>query len=388
MHRVYVEEWKTLEKGTFDKLRTNSPPGGWFPSLQDLSWRITETNLPHIDLFFSPCLKSFFFYPGWSWKHTGLPPNFLPALTSVVLALPTSSLERISGQTGHPWGYFKDSFSSIVLRCGPSFTEYDSQIPLSDAAMNHLIQLPHLHTLCMYSPPPDYSTTSLPLIFPPLKKLTLGESAAYGWLSLLGRLASTSQGATRLSKTKGSLKVLQIRHIPDTLIDSSFVSPIHHFRNLVDLDMNVYCHGFSNQCVFKLNNDHVLELAMALTRVESLLLGRACFEGTCSTTIGCLLPISVHCPKLKDLEIHFNATNIVDDFKNTLEDPRLRRLRPLPRCPLTHLDVYQIPINLDEHGFETVLNGMTDIFPSLQSFGGMEPDWDELSRRLKDRLGG
>ena len=385
-----MEEWTSLGKEAFDKLRINSPSGGWFPSLQNLSWTITEINLPYIDLFFSPCLKSFFFYPGWSWKHSGLPPNVLPTLASAVLALPTSGLERISGETGHPWGYFKDSFSSVVLRCGPSFTEYDSQIPLSDAAIDHLIQLPHLHTLCMYSPPPDYSTISLPPLFPPLKKLTLGESAVCGWLSLLGRMeggASAAQGATRLSKTKESLKVLHIRDVFDITIDPSFVSPIQNFRNLVDLDMHFYCHD-EDQCAFKLNNDNVVELVTALTQLESLLLGRACFQGTCSTTVACLLPISVRCPKLKNLEIHFNATNIVDDFKNALEDPRLRRLHPLPRCLLTYLDVFGIPLSLDEHGFETVLNGMTDVFPSLRSFGGVGSDWFELSRRLKDRLEG
>ena len=392
MHRVHLEEWTSLGKEAFGKLRINSPPGGWFPSLQNLSWRITETNIPYIDLFFSPSLKDFFFHPAWSWGHFGIPPNVPPTLAKAVLALPTSGLERISGGTGHPWRYFKDALSSVVLRCGPSFTEYDSRNPLSDAAITHLIQLPLLHTLCMYNPPPDYTTTSLPPVFPPLKKLTLGDSAAREWLLLFGRLeggAPTAQGATRLSKTKESLEVLYIRDMFDTMIDSSFISPIQHFRNLIDLDMNVYCHDVSeSQCVFKLNDDDVVELTMALTQVESLLIGRACFEGTCSTTVACLLPISVHCVKLKNLEIHFNATNIVDDFKNTLDDPRLRRLRPLPRCPLTHLDVFEIPLSLDEHGFEIVLNGMTDIFPSLQSFGGVEPDWDELSRRLAGRLEG
>ena len=385
MHQVRMEEWTSLERETFNKFRINLPSGGWFPALRDLSWCLTETNLPYIDLFLSPCLKSFSFHQELSWSNTS-PPNVRPILASALLALPTSSLERISGQIGHPRGYFKDSFSSAVLGCGPSFTEYDSPIPLSDAAINHLIQLPHLHTLSIYDPPPDYSTTSLPLVFPPLKKLTLGDTAARGWLSLLRRLedgTSSVQGRTRLFKAKESLKVLNVRYDPDITIDSSFVSPIQSFRNLVHLNVDTYCHGgVEGRCIFKLNDDNVAELAMALTQIELLLLGHACFEDACSTTVACLLQISVHCTKLKNLEIHFNTTNIVDDFENILEDPLLQQLRSLPRCSLTRLDVYQIPLSLDEHGFEIVLNGMMDIFPSLERCNGFETDWDELSRRL------
>ena len=221
MHQVRMEEWTSLERETFNKFRINSPSGGWFPALRDLSWCLTETNLPYIDLFFSPCLKSFSFHQELSWSNTS-PPNVRPILASALLALPTSGLERISGQIGHPRGYFKDSFSSVVLGCGPSFTEYDSPIPLSDVAINHLIQLPHLHTLSIYDPPPDYSTTSLPLVFPPLKKLTLGDTAARGWLSLLRRLedgtsTSSAQGRTPLFKAKESLKVLNVRYISKTV---------------------------------------------------------------------------------------------------------------------------------------------------------------------------
>jgi len=96
-------------------------------------------------------------------------------------ALPTSSLERMSVDDNYqtlPWAHFKVSFSSIILCCGPSFTEYDSLVPLSDAALDHLIHLPRLRTWRIHGPPPSYPTSSLPLVFPPLKELTLGEGAA------------------------------------------------------------------------------------------------------------------------------------------------------------------------------------------------------------------
>ena len=334
-------------------------------ALQDLSWCITEFNLPYVDLFkFSPRLKRIYIRTAWSWKHTGIPLRILPTLVST---LPTSSLERIlvgACDWRMPWAHLKDSFSSIVLRCGSSFTEYDSPVPLSNAALEYLIQLPRLRTWRIHGPPPTYPTSYLPFIFPPLREPTLGEGVALGWLPPLGRLeddAAIAQGVKPLSKAREPLEILNVQDISGINIGASSVSTIQYFRNLAHLDVESCCRDRDGrgQCIFKLNNDNVTELAMALTQLESLLLGSACSENTCLTTVACLLPISVHCNKLKKLEIHFNATNIVDDFKNILEDPRFQQLRSLPRCSLAYLDVRQMPLSLDDSGSEIVAKEMS-----------------------------
>ena len=224
----------------------------------------------------------------------------------------------------------------------------------------------------------------LHLLIPPLMELTLGKGAARGWFPLLGRLedgAATTQDVTPLSKVKESLKDLKVEDISGINIDASSVSTIQYFRNLVRLHVKVYCHGGS-QCFFKLNNDNVTKLAMALTQLESLLLGAPCPENACLTTVACLLPISVHCNKLRKLEIHFNTTNIIDDFKNTLEDPRFQQLRSLQRCPLACLRTGQIPLSVEESGSETVVKGMIDIFPSLTRCRGLKHRWDKLSEEI------
>ena len=380
MRQVHLYDWMHFGEETFKKLRLNSPPGGWFPTLQDLSFCIKELNIPYADLFFSPHLRSISILLTLAWKYTGVPLHALPILDSTLSALPTSSLERISVYIHHgtvPWEHLGDLFSSIVLRCGPSFTEYDSPVPLSDAALHHLIRLPHLRTWRIHGPPPTYPALSLPLIFPPLRELTLGEGATRGWLPLLGRLeisVATAQGVTPLSAAKESLKVLNVKEIFGIDIDPSSISTIRFFRNLVRLNIESSCRDeYDNgQCIFKLNNDNVTELAMALTQLESLLLGHPCFENTCLTTVACLLPISVHCNKLRKLEIHFNTMNIVDDFKNALNDPRFQQLRSLTRCPLVRLDAGQTPLSLEESGSETVVNGMIDIFSSLTRCKGLE----------------
>ena len=102
----------------------------------------------------------------------------LITLDSFISTLPASSLERISVDVGHhtmPWEHYKDSFSSIVLRCRPSLTEYNSPVPLPNATLDHLIQLPHLRTWRIHGPPPTYAASSLPPVFPPFKEFTLGK---------------------------------------------------------------------------------------------------------------------------------------------------------------------------------------------------------------------
>jgi len=387
-----VDEWSSaLGDDTFRQLRLNSPATGrWFPALRDLSWYITKYNFPYADLFFSPHLERVSIYMSLAWRNSEVPPEILPAITSTISALPGPTLQYLFISVDYrrmPWAYFKESLSSVVLRCGQSLTEFTSPIPLTDAAVNHLIRLPHLRVWHIENPPPSYSASPLPLVFPPLTELTFGESAGCGWLSLFERLegrASTMQGVTPLFRMKESLESLNIETIFGPMTNSLFASPIQIFRNLTYLNVEVYCHEDGRgQCTFKLNDDHVTKLAMALSQLDYLQLGHPCFENTCATTVACLLPISVYCVKLQSLEIHFNTTNIIEDFKNISEEPEFQELRSLPRCPVSYLDVYLTPLTLDEPGLKTVAEGMVDIFPSLEHCEGLEEVWDEVCEILR-----
>ena len=113
------------------------------------------------------------------------------------------------------------------------------------------------------------------------------------------------------------MKFLAIEGPFSTNTGASVISPIKSFRNLVYLTVD----DDEGQCTFKLNNDDVTELAIALPQLESLLLVRPCYENTCPITVACLLSISVHCVMLEELTIHFNTANIVGDFRYILEVP-------------------------------------------------------------------
>ena len=390
MRQVYVDEKSILTKASFRKLRANSPAGGWFPALQTLYWYTTESDLPYVNLFFYPHLKTIsIFVQGWS--NNSSEDTFL-AIASTISALPTSALQSLDVFVPHmvPWGHFEDSLSSVAPRCGPSLVEFISSTPLSKAAADHLIQLPHLHTWRIDSSPPSYSASSFPLTFPPLNEFTLGGGVVYEWLSLFERLedsASTARGVTPLSKMKESLKILAITEVPGFTIDISFTSPIQMFQNLVELSVETSCWDERDrgQCIFKLNNNDVTELAIALPRLEPLCIEPGCYENICATTVTSLLAISVHCVKLRWLEIHFNTTNIVDDLKTISEDHKFQELRSLPRCSLNYLDVWRTPLTLDEPDFEIVANGMIGIFPSLEcctGWGEFKDSWHGLSKKI------
>jgi len=374
MRRFCSDSWVALGEDTIHKLRFNSPAGGLFPALKDCYWWITECNLPHADLFLSQNLKKIHISMSLLEEPENLH-KILPTIALAISELPASTLQHLRVDTGRgvPWAHLKDSLSSVVLRCGPSLTEFSSQIPLSDAAVGHLIHLPYLNTWHVEGLPPSYSPSSFPLDFPPLVKFVLGEGAARGWLSMLKRLeahVSPAQGTAPLSKTKESLKYLKITQLTSLIVDVPLASSIRMFRNLVDLDISTFPNEGEDQCTFKLNNEDVAGLAMSLPQLESLLLGYPCDKNTCVTTVACLLQISVHCIKLQKLGIHFSTTNIVDEFKSLSEDSRFRELRSLPRCPLQRLELHRISLVINELEYGSVVNGMISIFPSLELLMG------------------
>lgn len=387
MYQIRVDGWPTLGEDAIRKLRLNSPVGGWFPALQELDWCITSSNLPYANLFFSPHLKRIYLS---AVQRSELLRNDRPAITSAISALPASALQLLSVDNDDQeaiWLHFGDSFSSVALHCGSSLKEFTCLAPMSEAAVNHLVQLPNLCTWHVKGPPPSYSTSHLSLIFPPLTKLTLGGDAVCGWLSLFGCLehhVPSTQGLTPLSKLKESLESLNIEHFPDPIIDASFAAQIQIFQNLVCLSVGASCQKKSSQCAFKLDDDNVTKLAIALSQLEDLHLGDPCFNNTCTTTVTCLLSISIHCVKLQTLGIHFNTTSIVDDLKSISKDPKFQELSLLPRCAASTLYVYQMPLALNGPDLEIVVNGMINIFPSLEYCEGCDWIWGKLSERIRD----
>ena len=220
---------------TFRKLRLNSPAGGLFPALQCFSWGITESNIPYADLFFSPYLKEVTISPSPLWIRTRAPRHIVPAIASTISALPVTTLQSLYLTYTVHWADLEESLSSVAVRCGPSLTEFVSPIPLSGAAINHLIHLPHLRIWRLEGSPPSYSNLPLPTTFPPLTELALGRGPKRGWLSLFKYLeggAPPGRHITPSSRVKESLTHLEFGNSPGLAINLSFTSTIQIFRSL------------------------------------------------------------------------------------------------------------------------------------------------------------
>ena len=398
MREVHVGSKMALGRDTIEKLRLNSPVGGWFPASQTLVWYITERTLPYADLFFSEQLERIVIYPLWQQRRrtTDGPDQFLSSVASTFSTLLVPSGLRLliiaprNRAIRHKiaWGYFKDSVSSLVLRCGPSLTNFGSVVPMSDEAIIHLLSLPKLRNLHFDSPPPHHSLFQS-LIFPPLTGCLFTEDAATRWLSMFQQLEDAvrgSQGITPLGRMKDALKTLRINDYDGTFIDITLTTPLLMFRNLTRLNVDIYCP--QEECSFELNDTDVKTLAMALPQLKGLILGHPCQQNTCDTTITCLLFISIYCIKLEQLEVHFNTLNISEDREEMLESPgeEMEQLLSLPKCALKALDVHEMPLALAAFELEEVCDGLTNIFPSLervQSKGVEGSGWDEVSQTLR-----
>ena len=141
-------------ENNFWKLHLNTPAGRWFPALQDLTCALQNTSFC-TSTCSSPYLKSIFIFTLWSWKDSEAHSRVLLTITSAI-SLPTSTLQLLVVAVNHhkiPWTYFKDSLSATILHYGALLTEFTSLVPPSDAAVDHLIQLPHLHTLQIVTQP-------------------------------------------------------------------------------------------------------------------------------------------------------------------------------------------------------------------------------------------
>lgn len=376
-----------LEAKTLQLLLLKAPPGGWFQGIRYIDWDVSPATIPYAHIFFSPQLKTLNVYGAWHTTPTALE---LSNTASVFSQIPASALQTLTLRFNVPTGSspdFDQSLRSVVLRCGSSLTQFTATIPLSDAAVNHLFDLPHLKFVKIADFPPPHRNASFPKFFPPLTALFIIGRGAGEWNNLfieLERGVSAAQQVAPLFKMKESLRSLWFKMPYGSEIGSPF-TVIRTFRNLSSLDVDHVCdQDYQGLCSFKMDDSNVAELAATLPHLRSLILGSPCSTNTCATTVACLLQLSVRCPKLEALCIHFNTTNIVNDLEDTLYDPRFQELRSLPRCSIERLTTGEIPLFIDEPGLQVVEEGLVDIFPNLVFCDGSE-EWRVVAYRITAR---
>ena len=225
---------------------------------------------------------------------------------------------------------------------------------LSEAAVDHLMRLPNLYHWAIVQTPPPYAPTS---IFPSLESVWLGERETLPWLDFLasherGTPRNGSASATPHTGTREALKYLGSAN---TIIDSTLISSIMRFRNLVMLDTNANCSDTEGTCAFLLTDDDMENLTAALPRLNTLRFGGPCQSDSCTTTVASLMSASIHCLDLTHLEIHFNTRTSVSDMRRLLDGGAGREKA---KCKLRGLVVGDLPLGVGGEDVEIVAVGL------------------------------
>lgn len=380
MRRLHLGLEVSIPRDTFSRLSHISAGGVLFPGLEWLRWYIEETDIPSscFHLFLPPKLKTVVLYT----RHiaSDIPRDHVVALVHVISFL-TSSLVDLTFKCGQRRAaVLEDTISSFVLRHGSSLRRFDSDLPLSEAAIHCLVQLPNLRSWVGTHGPPR----TLPLVaFPSLEELYL-EPAALPWLHLIVSheedvIRKGFVSATPRTSIRETLKFLECPRV--TIIDSTFLSSVAHFRNLVGLRVEGDCSD-AEGCVSRLTDDDVKNLAAALPRLKTLQLGRPCRSNSCNTTVASLMSISVNCIDLTVLEVHFNFLDIVRDLRLLLDRSSER---DKPKCKLSYLVAGYVSLDVQEVDVETVAMGLRAIFPCLARCPGWGK-WSSVQAALKPRI--
>ena len=270
-----------------------------------------------------------------------LPEDVVPKMRSVIKAL-LPSLQCLCIRLGGGLeARLTEEISAFILRCGESLRELNTNLVLSTQAIVHLMKLPNLRVWNTKQGPPQVTDlihhgvpNGVISLFPSLDVLDIYGEAALEWLSLF---EAANNGTLPWTMPGGSLPVLAYRH-PTLPIDSPLVTRVLPFAGLTDVLFDMGC--FMRPCVSKFTDQDVERLAIALPNLEALTLGGwPCHGDTCPTTVRSLLFLSVHCTKLRHLNIHFRMANLRADMLDLLGYAYSQGLHSKPKCPLNALVV-------------------------------------------------
>ena len=348
-----------------------------FRNLRELHGWIEPALLRFLPRFVSPRLTDFSVYVG---TDDQLGCSGYRFLTDAIAVIPTPSLRRFSlgeYQWENASTKFKQEVSAMVLRCGSSLTSLNAGVELSEEAILHVMQLPHLYTLKFtHESPPPITDTFIPdtIVLPSVHSLTLATPTSHAWLPFLNDLRWRHPTATAAKGPGQSRGRIGIHSTLEELYCEggeapklAIVKQALAFKNLTMLEVGRFCPD--DRCSFDLTDDDVAAFTKALPQLRTLLLGCPCWWNTCQTTVRSLLTLSTNCVGLTVLAIHFNTINIVDDVKALLEteDPDTQKLRNGPKCGVTDLPVFLTPLTVEQPDADVLAKGLLFVFPMLEN---------------------
>jgi hypothetical protein len=369
-------------------LPTDNP----FPNLRELHGWIEPALLHFLHRIVSPRLAVFSVYVDTDDR---LGCSGYGSLTDAISVIPGTSLRTFSlgeYQWENASTKFKHEVSAMVSRCGPALNYLNAGVELSEQAILHVMQLPHLHTLKLtHESPPDITDAFLrdAIVLPSVRSLSLATPTAHAWLPFLNDLRWRNLTSTPTWGFSQSQVEIGIHSSLEELYcgcgdvpKRAIVRQAFAFRNLTTLEVGRFCPA--DRCSFDLTDGDLTALTKALPRLQKLLLGHPCWSNTCQTTFRGLLTLSINCVGLTELIVHFNTIDIVEDVKSLLKagDPNVQTLRKAPKCGVTSLPVFITPLTLDKPDTDLLAKGLLFVFPRLGDIpigpsgrGAASPAW-------------
>ena len=260
------------------------------PGLRSLYWWVVGATVPLHRLLLSTKLTAL------SLIHlpSDSPEGELSVLQPVIVGLDTFYLRDLHIQ----WWIFDETSvqmesatSSAVLRCGPALEKLIVSSPLSDAAIQHIMQLPNLRTWNTASGPPSTPNLSLSDIFPRLDRLRLGGGKSLEWITFTTtttRRIPSGQSSHSSIKHGPTQRLTLLEIFPKVTVDTVFMSRVIQFRELTIFSVWSACSPVQG-CAFNLTDGDIEEIATALPRLEKATFGDVCSANSCRTTIKSLV---------------------------------------------------------------------------------------------------
>jgi hypothetical protein len=365
-----------------------------FPNLKFLRlWATTGEFIPFIPLFLSPRTTAI------SIDFYGNDPPKAVFVASMVTTFPAScpNLQTISLSLLPRDPIVTAAISELILTINQdALQQFHVDSPLTEEAREVVYKLPDLFGLTMVVEGP----TSLPtMVLPNLTDIDIEYDHNCDWLNgfrgaTLGKLDSvTFRAALESTQVAGFLEAFESAGPTISTTLSVFKVHIPHpwrpnyrsllsFRQLRDLEIEFSCDG---GCSSTIDDDIITDMARAMPKLESLVLGeRPCQIPTGVTAEG-LAVLAHYCPDLSSLSIHFR----VDSF-HTLSavagPPHIGTAAPRGDCALTELNVGEIP--LPEESTLMVALALVRIFPNIWCIEYTNENWAGVSEaiHLSDNL--
>ena len=237
MRRLILKWDSGIPEAVFHSLSLWSAERVLCPGLRLLHWESQSRILPLHRLVLSPTLTNLSLtYSSYYYESPELE---LSIIQPAIMGLDTSPLRDLRLQ----WYVSAESSkqmefvaSSAVLRCGPALKNLAMYSPLSDAAVQHTMQLPNLGTWHTMKGPPRIPNLSLSDSFPRLDHLSLISEASYEWLPLFTATPRHLSFGQRFCSPPNSGPAQRLGRlvahwrIP---IDAVFMAPVMLFRELI-----------------------------------------------------------------------------------------------------------------------------------------------------------